>query len=109
MGCKVGRPEIKHCPLGNPLPSHFNPLKSSAQDSWVGSLEMGSRESPEGGKGEVGTSSVWEIRLTPGMVRGKTHQKSLSVLEVNGAVKELHRRGHVDLKGNEDEDSTGEG
>lgn len=72
-GCKVGRPETKHCPLGN---SHLNPLKPSAQDSWMGALEMGGRESPEGGGGEVGTTCVWEIRLTPGTVRGKAHQKS---------------------------------
>lgn len=75
----------------------------------MGTLEMGGRESHEGGEGEVGTTSVWEIKLTLGMIRGKTHQKSLSVLEVTGAVKELPRRGHVYLKGIEDEDSSGEG
>lgn len=56
--------------------------------------------SPEGEEGEVGTTLVWEIRLTSVVVRDKTYQKSLLVLEVNGIIKELHKRGHVDLKGN---------
>lgn len=61
---------------------------------------MGEMGSPEGEEGEVGTTLVWEIRLTSVVVRDKTYQKSLLVLEVNGVIKELHKRGHVDLKGN---------
>lgn len=66
----------------------------------MGVLELGGQESPETGQGEAG----------PGTFRGKTNQKSSSVLGNQwGLLGNSIGEDTVGLKANEDEESSGGG